>query len=196
MMNRILAMNNRMLLAAVALGFGMTLAIPPAQAGAGHDHGEAPAASTGTPVPGVTAVSESFELVGRLLHDELSILVDRHASNEPVLDASLTVEVAGRSAVAAFHADNGDYSLTDAAILGQLRQAGSKPLTFTLIAGEESDLLSGELDVHDEADNAASQHGHGWQEYALWSAAGVAGLAILVALGRRLRNARHAGGAA
>lgn len=186
-----------------AIGAALLLAASvPAVAGGehGHDHGDAPAAESGKALPTVTAVSESFELVGRLQHDELSILIDRATTTEPVLNAELSVELDGRSAVAPFHADHGDYSLTDAEMLGKLRQVGSKALMFTLVAGAESDLLTGELDVHDEAPTAAVRR-YGWQEYAVWIVAALTGLALLTLLLRRLSRLRaarhpHAGGAA
>jgi hypothetical protein len=181
-----------------AISTALLLAVSaPAAAGDGHDHGEAPAGETRKALPSVTAVSESFELVGRLGRDELAILIDRAATTEPVLNAKLSVELDGRSAVAPFHADHGDYSLTDAEMLGKLRQVGSKTLVFTLIAGDESDLLTGELDVHDAAP-VADVRRHGGREYAVWIVAALAGLALLTLLLRRLRAARnpHAGGAA
>lgn len=166
-------------------------------AGEGHDHGEGPAAQAGKSLPVVTAVSESFELVGRLHRDELSILIDRASTTEPVLNASLTIDVDGRSIAAPFHADHGDYSLSDPAALAKLHQVGSKPLTFTLVAGNDSDLLTGELDVHDE-DPAVAGRLLGWKENALWAGAALAGLALLSLLVRRIRASRnpHLGGAA
>jgi hypothetical protein len=183
-------------LAAISAALLLAASVP-AAAGEGHDHGDAPATDSGKALPAVTAISESFELVGRLGHDELSILIDRATTTEPVLNASLTVELDGRSAVAPFNADHGDYSLTDAEMLGKLRQVGSKALVFTLVAGAESDLLTGELDVHDETLPAAV-HRHGWREYAMWIVAALTGLALLTLLVRRLRAVRNsrAGGAA
>jgi hypothetical protein len=183
-------------LAAISAALLLAASVP-AAAGGDHDHGNSPAAESGKTLPAVTAVSESFELVGRLGHDELSILIDRATTTEPVLNASLTVELDGRSAVAPFHADHGDYSLTDAEMLGKLRKVGSKALVFTLVAGAESDLLTGELDVHDEALTAAV-HRYGWREYAAWIVAALTGLALLTLAARRLRAARNprAGGVA
>lgn len=181
-----------------ALSAALLLAASPsAVAGDDHDHG-APATRGAAPsVPVITAVSEAFELVGRLHHDELSILIDRADSNEPVLHATLTVEVDGRSIAAPFHADHGDYSLADSALLAKLQQVGSKPLTFTLLAGDESDLLTGELDVHGE-EPAVAEHSHAWQAYAAWAGAAFAGLAILGMIVRRQRATRQqaTGGAA
>lgn len=168
----------------------------PAHAGDGHDHGEAPAAATGVVLPAVTAVSEGFELVGRLGGGELSILIDRIDSNEPVLGARLSVELDGRTVEAPFHADHGDYSMTDASLLALLEKPGVKALTFTLISGDESDLLTGEMDIHDEP--AAAGHVANWRDYALQGAA--VALAILLAVvGLRrfgaARNARQGGAA-
>jgi hypothetical protein len=169
----------------------------PTWAGEGHGHGEGPAAEAGKPSPSVTAVSESFELVGRLHHDELSILIDRASTTEPVLNASLNVEVDGRSATAPFHADQGDYSLTDPELLAKLHKVGSKSLVFTLVTGSDSDLLSGELDVHDEA-LAASGALRSWKDYAAWTGLMLAGLVVLTFLFRRLQASRkpRLGGAA
>lgn len=178
----------------VALNVAGTL---PALAGEGHDHGEA-AVVAGPALPSVSAVSETFELVGRLYPSEMSILIDRAASNEPVLNGKLTVDLDGRSAVAAFHSDHGDYSLTDAEILKKLREPGVKTMTFTLIAGAESDLLGGELDMHEEVHVETTTYTHDWKEYALWAGAVSGGVLLLAALLHRLRASRnpHFGGAA
>ena len=155
-------------------------------AGPGHDHGPSPAASSnGTTLPRVTALSENFELVGTLLPSELSILIDRAPTNEPVLEARLTVDVDGRSVVAAFHKDHGDYSLTDAEMLKKLRVSGVKALIFTLIVGTESDLLSGEMDVHNDTHAGKVGPARDWKRYALWAGAGSGIFMLLIFLARR-----------
>jgi hypothetical protein len=93
------------------------------------------------------AKSEAFELVARLSGGELSILIDRFETNEPVLNAQVEVESGKLKAVAKFHADQGDYAVDDAALLGALGQPGTHPIVVTLIAGKESDLLEGTLHV-------------------------------------------------
>ncbi|HEX6736333.1 MAG TPA: hypothetical protein VF096_16110 [Azonexus sp.] len=172
----------------------MVATVPTAWAGAGHDHGDAPPAAAEQALPRVTATTETFELVGRLHADELSILIDRSATNEPVLGAELTVEFNGRSVVAPFHADHGDYSLSDSQILAQLRQPGSKALVFTLIAGEDSDLLTGELDVHDAHETAALPSRPAWHVYSFGGAAGL--LAAFAVVHRRTARNPRSGGAA
>ena len=99
------------------------------------------------PVPKVLAVSEQFEAVGRLETNGLVFFVDRADSNAPVLNARLAVEFEGKSVDATFRPEQGDYLIADAAWLAPLRREGEHALALTLIAGEESDLLTGELDV-------------------------------------------------
>ena len=100
------------------------------------------------PVPKVLAVSEQFEAVGRLETNGLIFFVDRADSNAPVLNARLAVEFEGKSVDATFRPEQGDYLIADAAWLAPLRREGEHALALTLIAGEESDLLTGELNVH------------------------------------------------
>lgn len=100
--------------------------------------------------PRIDTFTESFELVGHLQGGELSILIDRYETNEPVLHGKLEVEFNGLKAPARFHADHGDYAIDDASFLKELAKPGKHPLVFTLTAGEESDLLEGTLEVQAE----------------------------------------------
>ncbi len=182
----------------------LTLLLPllPSTALAAGNHDETPAAQTGIAAPSVTATSDAFELVGRLENGELAVLIDRADTNEPVLGATLSVELDGRSADAPFEAEHGAYSLTDATLLAQLGHPGVHALVFTLIAGEESDLLTGELDVHEEDDHptaAGSSSLSGWQAYATWVGAALAALAALYGTARLFRGGNRTqttGGAA
>lgn len=117
----------------------------PGAHGPNGEHMDAPAAANGAGLPRVEAHSEAFELVGQLDDKELSLLVDRYASNEPVLNAKVEVESGGIQAVARFHADHGDYAVEDTRLLALLRQPGEHALVFTVTLGAESDLLDGLL---------------------------------------------------
>jgi hypothetical protein len=101
------------------------------------------------PLPVVVAESDLFEIVGRLDEKGLIFHVDRASTNAPVLDASLTVEGGGegggREITAVFRPASGDYLIDDASWLQPLRVPGEYALSFTLLAGEDSDLLSGDL---------------------------------------------------
>ena len=112
--------------------------------------GPAAPASSPAPSPRVEAVSDQFELVGRLRPEGLVLWLDRSADNAPVRDGELVLIDAG------FRPEHGDYLLGDAALLPTLQQAGEHSLTFTLSLpaaegqAEESDLLLGDLDVHED----------------------------------------------
>jgi hypothetical protein len=139
--------------------------------------------------------TEAFELVALLRTSELVILVDRYETNEPVLDAQLEVESGTLKAVAAFRADQGDYVVTDGALLKALAQPGEHALVFTLVAGQDSDLLDGTLvtaggavvahdghghghDDHGDAHGHGHAHGHGL-ERAAWIAGGLVTLCLV-----------------
>lgn len=132
-------------------------------------------------VPKVLAISDQFEAVGRLEPAGLVWFVDRADSNAPLLNASLAVEFEGKSVAAVFRPEHGDYLIADAAWLAPLRRDGEHALALTLIAGEESDLLAGELDVHADQNS-------GLTAVALdirWLAAGASLIVALILVWRR-----------
>jgi hypothetical protein len=140
-------------------------------------------AAEAAPVPVAVLESEAFEAVGRLQEEGLSWFVDRADSNAPVLGAAIEVEAGGRTAIAVFRSERGDYLIADADWLKPLRQAGEHALAMTLVAGEESDLLAGELRVEGAAKAAA---GTAWP-LAAW-AVPLAFAALLFAWWRRRRG--------
>lgn len=156
-------------------------------------------------LPRVEAKSETFELVAELRASELTIFVDRYESNEPVLGAQLEVETGPLKAVAAFRAEQGDYVVTDAAMLKALAAPGEHGLVFTLVAGEDSDLLDGTLigtaarvaasakDDHGHA-HGGDDHGHDHElERAAWIGAGVAALGLIGGIAWWRQRRREAG---
>jgi hypothetical protein len=198
---------NRFNRTSLAAALGLLLTLNPALAAPGAhgpngEHLDAPAAAAGAgpALPRVDAQTDAFELVATLHAGELSVLIDRFATNEPVLGASLEVESGGLKAKATFHADQGDYAVDDAKLLALLRQPGEHALVFTLVAGTDSDLLDGTLKTTAGATAAGGHghdhddHGHGHDhtlERAAWIGGGVAALGLLGAvLWRRQRNAR------
>ena len=75
---------------------------------------------------------------------------------------------------------------------------GVLPVAATVIAGSETDLLAGELDIHEEAHTEEAAASFAWTAYAGWAAGGAAVLALLLWGGRRMIGTRsvRAGGAA
>lgn len=142
---------------------GVPAIAAPGAHGPNGEHLDAPAqaGSTGGAVPRIEAHSEAFELVGRLQGGELSLLINRYATNEPVLNATVEVETGTLKAPATFHADMGDYAVDDAAMLKALAAPGEHSLVITILAGSDSDLLDGTLTVPGAA---AGDHGHSHDE--------------------------------
>ena len=117
----------------------------PGAHGPNGEHLDTPTAMNGAGLPRVEAHSDLFELVGQLHEGELSLLIDRYDSNEPVLGAKVMVESGGIEVVATFHTDHGDYAVEDARLLALLRQPGEHALVFTVTLGADADLLDGTL---------------------------------------------------
>jgi hypothetical protein len=170
----------------------LALPMTTAWAGEGHDHGEAPAVAGGPALPRFTAVSELFELVGVVNGKQITLYLDRFTDGSPVKDAKLELELGGVKVPVESHAE-GEFEAT----LTQELKPGVVAVAVTVIAGEESDLLAGELDLHDEV-AVVEAPSHDWKEYLTWSIAGLVGLALLIAIARRVRASRKniIGGAA
>ena len=169
-----------------------TFALPVAAHGPGGEDRDGLAAhGTGVSAsPRVESKSQLFELVGRLEGSELSIMINRFETSEPVLDARVEVATDSLKAVAKFHADHGDFSVDDAAFLKGLSAPGEHALVFTIVAGGQSDLLEGVLKV---AAAPADDHGHSHRREYAAIAAGVLGtIAVAFALWRRRQRNRTA----
>lgn len=172
------------LLAAMSVIAALLLS-PLARAGDGHDHGEAPAAATGPALPRFAAVSETFELVGVLNGKQLTLYLDRATDNSPVTGAQIELEIAGTKLKVEKHEDAYE------AVLAAAPKPGVLPITATVTAGKDVDLLAGELDLHEAAHADEAAHAHSWKEYTVWAAAAVAALVVLTLVGRRVAAARQ-----
>lgn len=179
-------------LPAALLAAAILLAVP-AWAGEGHDHGDAAPAAVGQALPRFSAVSETFELVGVLSGKQITLYLDRFADNSPVRGAQIELEIGGAKFKAEKQGED-EYEV----VLPDGPKPGVLPVAATVIAGNETDLLAGELDIHEEAHTEEAVASIAWTKYAGWAAGGVAVLALLLWGGRRLIGARsvRAGGAA
>jgi len=177
----------------VALLAATLVVAAPAWAGEGHDHGDAAPAAVGQALPRFTAESEVFELVGVLSGKQITLYLDRFADNSPVRDAQIELEI-GAAKFKAEKQGEDEYEV----VLPEAPKAGVLPVTATVTAGNEADLLAGELDIHEAVHAEEAAHTHSWTEYAGWGAAGVALLALLGWGGRRVFGSRsvRAGSAA
>lgn len=164
----------------------------PGAHGPNGEHLDGPAIGQAGPGrPRIEARSELFELVAELEKGVLTILVDRYETNEPVLGAKVSVESGALKATAAFRVEQGDYVVSDAALVKSLATAGQHAVVFTVEAGDDADLLDGTMTTPGAAEAA---HGIGYSHAAQRLALGVAGilgagLIAFVAMRHRRRQA-------
>ena len=113
----------------------------PVAAHEGHDHGAAPEAIA-TALPRAEAHSDLFEIVAILQPGgALAVTLDRYADNSP-LDGSVTLTIEGQE-VAAERQGIGIFVVRHAL----LERPGRLDLVFTVMAGEDMDLLTATLEV-------------------------------------------------
>ena len=111
----------------------------------GHSHGdEAPPASVQT-APRATAASALFELVAVANGANLTVYIDRFDTNEPVTEATVTVETPSGPVTAI---SEGEVFLLDAPWAAD---AGAYELLFTVEAGTDIDFLTATLTIPETA---------------------------------------------
>ncbi|WP_457320734.1 hypothetical protein [Roseateles sp. P5_E11] len=196
-------------LGAAALAVSLGAAADPGAHGPNGEHLDSPAATTAPAGsrPRIEARSEQFELVATLAGGEFSMLIDRFATNEPVLKAQVEIESGGLKVKAPFHDAIGDYAVADEAMLKLLGKPGDHAIVITVIHGNESDLLDATLKVTAEQAQAAAQtphahepgddHGHDHPSGSrkLWTGMGViAAMLIAVAAWRRRQGTKTGNG--
>jgi len=163
----------------------LILSLPAAHAGDGHDHGDAKPAVTSPASPRFATHSELFDVVGVLTRQELVVYLDRNASNEPVAGASVEIESGSVKQIGKFEPALGEYHFDGRAFA----RLGDHPITITVKAGADSDLLAADLHVH--GDTATATHTHGWQEYAVWAGGALTALVALSLAGRAVLARRR-----
>ncbi len=108
--------------------------------------------------------------------NELKIYLDRYATNEPVTDAKIEVEVGSIKGIAAAQAD-GSYSFKNDVFV----KPGDLAISFTILAGKDADLLAGDLKIATPADDHADDDvAKPWLRWAAY--AGAALLLVLIAV--------------
>ncbi|HSV57345.1 MAG TPA: hypothetical protein VLJ19_00490 [Variovorax sp.] len=155
----------------------------------GHDHG-APSAASGPALPRFSAVSEAFELVVVVSGRQLAIYLDSFEDNAPVKDADVDLEIGGAK-VALKRIADGEYEGT----LAEELEPGVIAVTATVAAGNDTDILAGDLVMHGPA-TAHDSQARSWRAYAAWVAGALGVLGGLTWLRRRAGSAQRAGGAA
>jgi cobalt-zinc-cadmium efflux system membrane fusion protein len=108
----------------------------------GHDHGAASPRPAVAAAPRAEASSELFELVAIARGGELTIYVDRFATNEPILGASITLETP-QGSVDAKESTEGAYRVATPWVASP----GRYDLIVTITYKDESDILPITLEV-------------------------------------------------
>ena len=145
---------------------------------AGPGHSEVTTQASASALPRFIAISEELEMVGVINGKQLTLYLDRFADNSPINDARIEIDIAGSKYTANKHGE-GEYEVT--------LKASVFPVTATINAGELTDLLAGELDLHEEKLSLGNRLG--WKSLAIWI---VAVLLALIALGATFRFRQHA----
>lgn len=160
---------------------GLTIALPlPSLAAGDHDHGASPALASPA-WPRFAAESEAFELVGVLQGKQLTLYLDRPGDNSPVRDAKLELDVGGAK-VEAKPRGEGEFTAT----LAEEPKVGVTAVTATVTAGSETDLLAGEIDIHEASHDHASATS--WKSWTAGAGGVLALLALMAWAVRRRKN--------
>jgi len=159
----------------------------PVAAHAGHDDPEP--IILGPSLPRVEAASDDFELVAVLSNRQLTIYLDRFATNETIAAATIAVSAAGGDPVNAEAQPDGSFVMR----AKWLDTPGKHDLSFTIIAGDTTDLLAATLDIPPTATAAATtpvRHIRAW----LGSRAEPVALGLAVVFGGLITLGAQAGG--
>jgi cobalt-zinc-cadmium efflux system membrane fusion protein len=134
-----------------ALLLSLVLSLVPSRAHEGHDHDDSGrAAITAVAFPRTTSSSELYEAVGILRGDRLTFYIDRFATNEPVVGATVSVTVGDGAAVTAEATPEGTYSVPFKRAL-----ADSVDVVLNVAAPDGDDLLVGTMSQTGAASAAA-----------------------------------------
>jgi len=122
----------------------LTLAISPiSYAGPGHDHGdEKPNQQQAKTLPRFYAESDLYELVGVIRDKQITLYLDRYATNEAVKGANLEVEIDGVKMAVKPHGD-GEYLIE----LKDKIKDQPTPIGITINDGGVNDILVSTIDL-------------------------------------------------
>jgi RND family efflux transporter MFP subunit len=143
----------------------------------GHDHDAAPLPASVSIVPRAEATSDAFELIAIAKGSELSIYLDRFATNEPVEGAAIEVETPNGPVTARLH--GGSYEIPAT----WLSKPGRYDLIFTVTAKEGAEVLPLTLEIPEERSGSTptggtSTRGQRWSGQTLLTLGVAAGFMI------------------
>ncbi|SMF03610.1 hypothetical protein [Pseudogulbenkiania subflava] len=152
----------------------------------GEDHGDGakPAVSANV-APRAEAHTELFELLVTPAGGQLTVYLDRYASNEPVTGAKVEIE-SGSWKTVAQAAEDGSYR----AKAPQFAKPGQYPLVLTVQAGADTDLIETTLVVAEPTKPVAAVTSHGSGTMWWWVGGALVALGAVSVLLKR-RTTRH-----
>ena len=157
---------------------------PLVQAHGDEDHHAAPASVAMGGAPRLVTHSDLFELVGIVENGAMTLYLDRYTDNSPVSDAKIEVEVGSEKGFATANS-NGTYRFTAKAFA----KPSEMPVTFTISAGNDNDLLAGDLVVAEEhAEDTAKANSLFTNK---WLIGGLIVVFILILASLLIRKRRH-----
>ena len=149
-----------------------------------EDHDAAPTTVAIGGAPRLVTHSELFELVGIVENGAMTLYLDRYADNSPVTDAKIEVEVGSEKGVATA-SQNGTYRFP----AKTFTKPSEMPVSFTISAGNDTDLLAGDLVVADEhAEDTAKANSLFTNK---WLIGGLIAVFILILASLRIRKSRQ-----
>lgn len=171
------------------IALALFLGISPVNAHEGHDHGDQAVPLPANVLPRGEASSSALQLVVVANKDQLTIYLDRFATNEPVADATIEVETPN-GPVRALAQPDGSYGLN----APWLPKSGRADIALSITAGDDIEVLSVSLDIPGDAKAGERSDFTGWSGIKAYVGAMVAplvpvtlgiGLAAGFVLGRR-----------
>ena len=149
-----------------------------------EDHGTAPTTVAVGGAPRLVTHSELFELVGIVENGAMTLYLDRYADNTPVVDAKIEVEAGSEKGFATSNS-NGTYRFTAKAFA----KPSEMPVTFTISAGSDTDLLAGDLVVADEHAEDPTKASNLFTNK--WLIGGLIAVFLLIVTSLLIRRRRH-----
>ena len=132
----------RAAISAMLLALTALLGAGSASAHEGHDHGPPASALPSTVKPRVAIETDLYQIVAIARASQLTIFLDRYATNEPITDAVIGI-LAGELSVNAHARADGSY----VAQLPPIAVAGRHELIFNVAHKNGDDLLAGTLEI-------------------------------------------------
>ncbi len=157
-----------------------------AMAGPGHEGGDQAPAAASTASPRIQAHSDLFELVGIVDNGQMTVYLDRYATNETLANARIEFEAGADKGVAQPQADGSYLIKFDA-----LAKPGQLPFSFTVAAGKDTDLLAGDLEINGDPGHASAEPGRPWLRWLGYGLAMVVALGIAALVLRRFMSTRR-----